>query len=135
MGCYDVSVRELNLEVCVRQRFKYYTLELYYIILRQKNPSSSIYDTVVNISFFFQKLSKHSVSHYCGIFNIFFKDRKYMLNVFSFRSGDFMLATISDIGVYLINFSHEIYTSRVMSLQGYDVRSASYHSVSSTLVR
>ena len=47
MGINDVSVGKLNLEVRIRQCFKNNTLELYYIILRQKNPSSSIYDTLL----------------------------------------------------------------------------------------
>ena len=70
MGINDVSVGKLNLEVCIGQCLKYNTLELYYIILRQKNPSSSIYDTVVNISFFLQKLAKHAVGHCRDIFII-----------------------------------------------------------------
>ena len=135
MGCYDVSVGELNLEVCVRQRFKYYTLELYYIILRQKNPSSSIYDTVEDISFFLYQLTENSVGHHRGVFDMPVKDRKYMLNVFSFRTGDLMLASVTDVSACSVKIGHEIHFSRVMSLQGYDVRSASYHSVSSTLVR
>jgi len=49
VGIYDVSVGKLYLEVCVRQRFQYHSLELYNIILRQKNPSSLIYDTVLKI--------------------------------------------------------------------------------------
>ena len=52
VGINDVSVGKLDLEVCVWQRLKYNTLELYYVVLRQKNPSSSIYDTVIDISFF-----------------------------------------------------------------------------------
>jgi len=49
MGIHDVSVGKLYLEMCVRQRFQYHSLELYNIILRQKNPSSLIYDTVLKI--------------------------------------------------------------------------------------
>jgi len=40
MGNHDVSVRKLYLKMCIGQRFQYNTLELYNIILRQKNPSS-----------------------------------------------------------------------------------------------
>lgn len=47
MGINDVSVGKLDLEVRVRQCFKNNTLKLYYVVLRQKNPSSSIYDTFV----------------------------------------------------------------------------------------
>ena len=47
VGINDVSVGKLNLEVRIRERLKYNTLELYNIILRQKNPSSSIYDTFI----------------------------------------------------------------------------------------
>ena len=62
VGIYDVSVGKLYLEVCIRQCLKYNALELYYIILRQKNPSSSIYDT-----FFYRSIRQilfvfHSVS-------------------------------------------------------------------------
>jgi hypothetical protein len=49
MGIYDVSVGKLYLEMCIGQRFQYHSLELYNIILRQKNPSSLIYDTVLKI--------------------------------------------------------------------------------------
>ena len=44
-GSYYVSVRELYLEVCVRQSFKHYALELNYIVFRQNNPSLIIHDT------------------------------------------------------------------------------------------
>ena len=39
MGINNVSVGQLNLEVCIRQWLKDYPLELHNVILRQKNPS------------------------------------------------------------------------------------------------
>ncbi len=92
-----MSVGKLYLEVRVRQCFKNNTLELYYIILRQKNPSSSIYDTVVDISHFLKIFSEHSVGHFRGAHPILFQHGKYMLNVFSFWSGQSMLLAVAQI--------------------------------------
>ena len=39
-----------------------------------------------------------------------------MLNVFSFRSGEPMLASVADVGFRPVHFGYEIDPSRVMSL-------------------
>ena len=39
-----------------------------------------------------------------------------MLNVFSFRSGESMLASVAYVGIRPVKLGHEINSSRVMSL-------------------
>ena len=85
MGIHDVSVGKLHFKMCVRQRFQYHSLELYNIILRQKNPSSLIYDTVLKIRRFRKPLTETPIGHHRGIAPSVGQDRSDMLYLFAFR--------------------------------------------------
>ena len=136
MGVHDVSVGKLYLEMCVRQRFQYHSLELYNIILRQKNPSSLIYDTVLKIRRFSQPPAKAPVGHVRGIAPPFRQDRSDMLYLFAFRLFKTPSFAIREEQIAVLFPDRKVQAIFVVSAKGpHDPSDEGAHSVESTLVK
>ena len=136
MGIYDVSVGKLYLEMCIGQRFQYHSLELYNIILRQKNPSSLIYDTVLKIRRFRQPSAEASVGHNRGIASPLRQDRSDMLYLFAFRLFKTPSLAVGKEQIPVLFPDNQIQAVFVMSAKRrHDPSDVGAHSVESTLVK
>jgi hypothetical protein len=136
MGVHDVSVGKLYLEVCVRQRLQHDSLELYNIILRQKNPSSLIYDTVLKIHRFPEPPTETPIGHDRGVAPPFGPDRSDMLYLFAFRLFKAPSLAVAEKQVTVLFLNRKVQATFVVSAKGYDDPShEGAHSVESTLVR
>ena len=136
VGIYDVSVGKLYFEMCVGQRFQYHSLELHNIILRQKNPSSLIYDTVLKIRRLAEPSAQAPIGHNRRVAPPLRQDRSDMLYLFALRLFKTPSLAVGEEEVFPVLSDHEIEAILVMSAKRrHDPSDIEAHSVESTLVR
>ena len=122
--------------MCIGQRFQNHTLELNNIILRQKNPSSLIYDTVLKIRRLMEPSTQPPVGHDRGIALPLRQDRSDMLYLFAFRLFKPPSLAVGEEKVTLLFPNYKVQTVFVMSAKRrHDPSDIGTHSVESTLVR